>query len=77
MVEKEYARARAQYEWRDLEAADGWHGRRPVGDRLMNSSELQDLIVEDRDSRLDYLAGILQIGGASTLELEAPRAAAR
>ena len=77
MIEKEYARTRAEYEWRDREAADGWSGRRLVGDRLMTSTELLDLIVEDRDSRLDYLAGILRIGGAAMPEPEALRVVAR
>ncbi len=62
-IETEYARARAELEWRDREAADRWTGRRRVGDAMMSSAEFQDLIVDDRDTRLDYLAGTLQVGG--------------
>lgn len=65
LIEKEYARARAEHEWRDRIASDGWTEQRLVGDRIMSRAELLDRIVGDRDTRLDYLAGVLEIGAAS------------
>lgn len=62
-IEREYARTRAEFEWRDLQAADGWSGSRSFGERQVSAVELQDLLLADRDARLDYLAGAVQIGG--------------
>jgi hypothetical protein len=61
-VEVEYARARARFEWLDREKADGRGGYRRVGEDIFSSEEFLDRVVADRGLRLDYLAGLVQIG---------------
>jgi MoaA/NifB/PqqE/SkfB family radical SAM enzyme len=56
IIEREYARARAEQEWRAKS------GQRRVGERFLSLSDFLDLMDEDRGIRLDYLSGALQIG---------------
>jgi Iron-sulfur cluster-binding domain len=56
IIEREYARARAEQEWRAKSE------QRRVGERFLSLSDFLDLMDEDRGIRLDYLSGALQIG---------------
>jgi MoaA/NifB/PqqE/SkfB family radical SAM enzyme len=62
-VEIEYARTRAEFEWRGLPG--GADARRWCADSEMSLAELLDLLTKDRGRRLDYLAGLLEITPAS------------
>jgi hypothetical protein len=61
LIELEYARARAEQEWR-ADFGEGHRDRRRVGDRVLSRQDFLTLIQTDRGARLDYLAGVLQIG---------------
>jgi pyruvate-formate lyase-activating enzyme len=58
-VEIEYARTRAEFEWRGLPG--GADTRRWCGGARMSLAELLDLLTKDRGRRLDYLAGLLEL----------------
>jgi hypothetical protein len=73
-IEKEYAQVRAESEWSSRTSEDGWHGRRLIGDRAVSISELVHLLAEDRDLRLDYLAGVLEIGERACSDVPASHA---
>jgi MoaA/NifB/PqqE/SkfB family radical SAM enzyme len=65
-IEKEYARTRAEHEWQARIAADGWDGPRLIDGRLLDWPGLEQLILDDRALRLDYLAGAAPIGPRPT-----------
>jgi hypothetical protein len=71
-IEQEYARTRAEHEWQAHERADGWTGPRKVGADMLSWTELEQLILTDREARLDYLAGCVRIGGATPEAAAAP-----
>ena len=67
VIEREYARARAEQEWR---AGPGPKERR-VGERSFSLADFLTLMEADRGVRLDYLAGLLQIDAAPAPKTEA------
>jgi hypothetical protein len=62
LVEAEYARVRAELEWRSLDAERGRASRRRFGDRLLSRDALLALLTENRTARLAYLTGETRIG---------------
>jgi len=62
-VEIEYARTRAEFEWRGLPG--GADAGRWCGGIRMSLAELVDVLTKDRGRRLDYLAGLLEIANGS------------
>jgi MoaA/NifB/PqqE/SkfB family radical SAM enzyme len=58
VIEREYARARAEREWRRLDASGA---ARSIDGRLLSLAGFLALIETDRAIRLDYLAGVLQL----------------
>jgi pyruvate-formate lyase-activating enzyme len=59
-IEIEYARTRAEFEWRALFGDDPGTSRW-FGERRVSLPALLDLLKQDRGHRLDYLAGLAQI----------------
>ena len=67
IIEREYARARAEQEWRRIPGPD----KRDVGGRLLSLADFDSLLQADRSFRLDYLAGLAQIENALGPKAEA------
>jgi hypothetical protein len=61
-IEIEYARTRAEFEWRKVASTLDATGRLWFDDRLQTLPEVLESLTSRRDIRLDYLAGVQQIG---------------
>jgi MoaA/NifB/PqqE/SkfB family radical SAM enzyme len=61
-IEIEYARTRAEFEWRTVASTSDSTGRLWFDDRLQTLPEVLESLTARRDIRLDYLAGVLQFG---------------
>lgn len=61
-VEAEYARTRAEFEWRSLDRASRYQAkRRRFAGQLLSLPELLSLLTQDETARHDYLSGVAEI----------------
>jgi hypothetical protein len=64
-IEVEYARTRAEFEWRTLAPGESPGGRLWCNGQLLSWPELEARLTGSREWRLDYLAGRWQISAAT------------
>jgi hypothetical protein len=74
-IEVEYARTRAEFEWRALASLSGSPDQLWFADRRRSLPDVLALLTSHRDIRLDYLAGVLQVGPARQPTAGKPMAA--
>lgn len=67
IIEREYAKARGEQEWRSRPGPE----KRNISGRVLSLADFVNLLDTDRSIRLDYLSGSLQIDTASADEVEA------